>query len=164
MAVHRIEKDLLRGFVGGRDRMHQPDAHALDFELMRLADPVIDFELVLMTVETLVTIAERGDDGRDTRQLVENAVHIDITGMHDQIDAAKDLEDRGRQMLASLGNMGVRNDPDAHSDTGSNVLKREPSRLSWRKSASNLGFPSSMLRRRLPRDGTKSALGRKSCR
>ena len=104
--------------------MHQPDAHALDFEPMRLAHPVIILKPVLMAVEALVAVAERGDDRRDARQLVEDAVHIDITGMHHQIDAAKDLEHRGWQMLAGLGDMSVGNDPDSHGPRVSDVLKR----------------------------------------
>src|ERR1700693_3066875 len=107
--------------------MHEPDTHALDLELMRLAHALIDVELVLVAVEALVSITERGDNRRDHRELIEHAGHVNIAGMHHEIDAAKNLEHRGRKMLAGFGDVGVGNDPDSHGIPPLMSSKCEPS-------------------------------------
>src|ERR1700730_14265878 len=48
VTMHRVQKNLLRSFIGRRDRMYQADPHALNLELMRLAHTLIDFELMLV--------------------------------------------------------------------------------------------------------------------
>ena len=56
-----------------------------------------------MAVEALVAIAHRGDHRRDCRQLVEHAIHVDIAGMHHQIDAGENLEDLGGRCSQASG-------------------------------------------------------------
>src|SRR5882672_1555754 len=67
-----------------------------------------------MAVETFVAIAERRNHRRDSRQLVEHAIHVNVARVHHEIDSGEDLEDPFREMLAGFGNMSVRNEADSH--------------------------------------------------
>src|SRR5262249_54288782 len=135
MPVHCAFEDFLRGLVGRRNRVHQPDAHAFQLEQVRLAYAVIRVKPVLMAIEAFVAVAKRGDYRRYLGQFVEDPVHVHIAGMHHEIDATKYLEDAGGKMLARFGNVSIRNQTDAHCDTlrSRTAPEREETRLSWRR-------------------------------
>src|SRR5260370_34285168 len=83
---------------------------------MRLAHPLIRLEAKTMPIQSLVAIAQRRDHRRDSRQLIEHAIHIDVARMHHEIDSREDLENPFREMLAGFGNMSVRDKTDSHHD------------------------------------------------
>ncbi len=104
--------------------MHEPDSHALEFDEMRLAHALVGIEPEAMAVKAFVAVADRGDNRRDYRQLVEHAVHVDVARVHHEIDAAKYLEDLGGQMLAGFGDMSVGNQADSHHAAfGAKILR-----------------------------------------
>jgi hypothetical protein len=83
---------------------------------MRLAHALVRVEAEAMAVEALIAIAERRDHRRDSRQLVEHAIHVHVARMHHEVDSGKDLENPFRQTLAGFGNMSVRDKPNSHYD------------------------------------------------
>jgi len=57
--------------------------------------------------------------------------------VHHEIDPAKDLEDAGRQMLASFWNMSIRDKSDSHYALGTGLSRRRGYKLSWLLEAGN---------------------------
>src|SRR5579864_8751423 len=109
MAFHRAMEHLLGGFVRSRERMRESDPYASNFDQMCHANTLVNFKLMLMSVEALIAVADRRDYRRDSGKFVKHAIDINITRMHNEVDAVKNLEHTPRQMLAGLRYMSIRN-------------------------------------------------------
>jgi hypothetical protein len=96
--------------------MHEADPHAANLDQMRLAHALVRVEAVAMPVETFIAIAERRDNGCDAGQFVEHAIHVDVAGVHHEVDPRKHLENPCGEMLAGFGYMRVRDQTDSHGD------------------------------------------------
>src|SRR5713101_1843425 len=102
MAFHRAMKYLVGGFVRSRQRMCKSDPQTFDFDQVCHANPFINFQLMLMSVEAFVAVADRGDHRRDRGEFVEHAVDVHVARMHNEVDAVEDLEHTLGHVLAGL--------------------------------------------------------------
>src|SRR5216683_4127365 len=109
MAFHRAMKHLVGGFVRSRQRMRKSNPQTFDFDQVCHAHPFVNFELMLMSVEALIAVADRRNHGRYRGEFVEHAVDIHVTRMHNEVDAVEDLEHTLGHVLAGLRYVSIRN-------------------------------------------------------
>ncbi len=67
VSLHRIQEDLLRGFVGRRQGMGQADSQAFDFNHMGATDALVGCQFEAMAIEAFVAVAEGGKHRGDFR-------------------------------------------------------------------------------------------------
>src|ERR1700730_121474 len=109
MAFHRAVEYLVGGLVGSRQRMRKSNPQTFDFDQMCHANTFVNFELMLMSVEAFVAVAERRNHGRYCGKLVEHAVDVNVAGVHNEVDAVEDLEPTLRHVLHGLRYVRIRN-------------------------------------------------------
>jgi hypothetical protein len=89
--------------------MRKSNPYAFNFDQVCYANPFVNFELMLMSVEAFIAVADRRNHGRYRGEFVEHAVDIHVTRMHNEVDAVKNLEHTLGQMLAGLRYVSIRN-------------------------------------------------------
>ncbi len=110
--VDRLSRERRQGAVRrpcARARMsvREPDPNAVDLEDPRRPEPIDELGWVV--------VAGDRDDGRDRRELIEDADAGQVARMQDQLDRrpAQPLEERSREPTPETGQMGVADDADA---------------------------------------------------
>jgi hypothetical protein len=111
--LHRAFDREVGRILGDRDVVRHADAQAVELEQPGLAQPGV-VGLNGTAAGAVVAVSAGRVGARDVGKLVDNDEVVDVPRVQDRTDAREGIEDLRPQLMASLGDVGVGDEPNAH--------------------------------------------------